>query len=307
VPDIVFDIRSDAPLWVRSARNLASSIREMEPRQSERPGHTITTLGANEFFELAYADATRFVIDGDAKHLWGASPRPLSAGHLAIYLQGPLMGFVLRLRGVTALHASAVCINGRAVVLCGPREAGKSTTAAALALRGVPVLCDDIATINEKNEEFQMESGCPRICLWPDAVLDLLGSPDALPRLIPAWEKCFLPLDGSRARFEPNKQPVGAIYLLAPRGEQTNAPRVEDLSSREALLELVKNTYMNWLLDRRQRAAEFNSLSKLVSQVPVRRIVPHPDPRRIGALCDLIADDVQRLIVRTVSTVVSTG
>jgi hypothetical protein len=168
-------------------------------------------------------------------------------------------------------------------------------------------LCDDIATINEKNEAFQMESGCPRVCLWPDAVLDLLGSTDALPRLIPAWEKCFLPLDGSRARFEPNKQAVGAIYLLAPRGEQTNAPRVEDLSSREALLELVKNTYMNWLLDRRQRAAEFNSLSKLVSQVPVRRIVPHSDPRRMGALCDLIADDVQRLIVRTVSTVVSTG
>jgi hypothetical protein len=56
-------------------------------------------------------------------------------------------------------------------------------------------------------------------------------------------------------------------------------------------MELVQNTYMNWLLDRHQRAAEFDALSKLVTQVPVRRIVPHADPGRIGELCDLIQAD----------------
>src|SRR6185437_9393951 len=58
--------------------------------------------------------------------------------------------------------------------------------------------------------------------------------------------------------------------------------------AREALLELVQNTYMNWLLDRDQRAAEFEVLCKIVQQVPVRRIIPHADPARLGALCDLI-------------------
>ena len=52
---------------------------------------------------------------------------------------------------------------------------------------------------------------------------------------------------------------------------------------------------MNWLLDRRQRAAEFDALSKLVTQVPIRRIVPHLDPGRIGALCELIVADAERV------------
>jgi hypothetical protein len=48
-------------------------------------------------------------------------------------------------------------------------------------------------------------------------------------------------------------------------------------------------------LDRNQRAAEFDALSKLVTQVPVRRIVPHADPGRIGELCDLILADAKFL------------
>jgi hypothetical protein len=123
----------------------------------------------------------------------------------------------------------------------------------------------------------------------------LFGAPDALPRLTPSWEKFFLPLDDGNAKFEDQQRDVSAVYLLAPRVEEANAPRIETMSSREALLSLVQNTYMNWLLDRRQRAAEFDALSKLVTQVPIRRIVPHLDPGRIGALCELIVADAETL------------
>jgi hypothetical protein len=51
---------------------------------------------------------------------------------------------------------------------------------------------------------------------------------------------------------------------------------------------------MNKLLHSAQRAAEFDVLSRLVVQVPARRIVPHSDPARIGALCDVIIEDAQR-------------
>jgi hypothetical protein len=67
------------------------------------------------------------------------------------------------------------------------------------------------------------------------------------------------------------------------------------MSASEALLNLVQNTYMNWLLDRSQRASEFDALGRLVTQVPVRRIVPHLDPGRIGALCELIIADAERV------------
>jgi hypothetical protein len=83
--------------------------------------------------------------------------------------------------------------------------------------------------------------------------------------------------------------------MFSPRASESQAPRVAQLSSRQALLELVQNTYLNWLLDRERRAAEFDVLTRLVMEVPVRRIIPHSDPHRIGALCDLIRDDAERL------------
>jgi hypothetical protein len=201
----------------------------------------------------------------------------------------------MRRRGVLALHASSVCLSGNALIFCGSSAAGKSTTAAALALRGLPVLTDDIAPIREAEGSLCVEPGYPRTCLWPDAVEILFGAPGALPRITPTWEKCFLALDGVRARFAAEKHPVKVVYLLAPRDNSADAPRIEDPGMRAALVELVRNTYMNWLLDRNQRAVELDALAKLVTRVPVRRIVPHVDPARIGELCELIREDAQRL------------
>jgi hypothetical protein len=135
----------------------------------------------------------------------------------------------------------------------------------------------------------------------------LMGRPDALPRLTPNWDKFYLPLDGATARLETQKRPLGAVYILAPREMAADAPRMEEVSNREVLLELVQNTYMNWLLDRAQRAAEFEWLAHLVSHIPVRRIVPHRDPARIGALCELILADARSLLADQVSSVHSAG
>ena len=126
----------------------------------------------------------------------------------------------------------------------------------------------------------------------------LFGAPDALPQLTPTWEKRFLPLDGARAKFDPERRPLGAIYLLAPRTAEADAPRIEALGKREALLQLVQNTYMNWLSDRTQRASELDALARIVARVPARRIVPHSDPARVDALCDLIVTDAERLFAR---------
>lgn len=282
--------------WVREARRQPSRVDHPRSGEVERDDSpfTLISYGAGESFELAYGDEARFFVDGMAERIWGTCPPPLTNEDAATYLLGPVMGFVLRRRSVLALHASAVCIAGQAVALCGESQSGKSTTAAALALRGIPVLCEDITPLVEVDGRFQAEPGYPRVCLWPDTVEELFGAPAALPRLTPSWEKFFLPLDGGNAKFEAKRRVVSAVYLFAPRVAEADAPRIEHLSAREAILGLVQNTYMNWLLDRRQRAIEFDALGKLVAQVPVRRIVPHADLRRIGALCELIVADAER-------------
>jgi hypothetical protein len=294
--DLTLEI-GDEPEWVSRALRLPSFCYHQLPAEplTEDPAFIVTALGAMEFFELTYTDGTRFVVDAAGTRVWGTWAPPLVFEDLATYLLGPVMGFVLRRRGVTPLHASAVSVAGHAIVLTGAAQAGKSTTAAAIALRGVPVLCEDVSALKESTGGFSIEPAYPRVCVWPDAVQKLLGQEDAPPRLTPNWEKRFLPLDGVQAKFEAERQPLGAVYLFSARTTQSDAPRVEEVGPREALLELVQNTYMNWLLDRKQRAEEFDLLARLVARVPVRRIVPHQDSARLGEMCELLLGDASRV------------
>jgi hypothetical protein len=286
------------PVWARRLLALPARIlsHRSEPAGSADPSFILTKYGDAEGFELSYSDGTRFVVAGVATHIWGTYQAPLTAEDLATYFLGPVLGFVLRRWNITCLHASGVEIQGQAVCFCGDAGHGKSTTAAALALRGVPVLAEDIVALEESSDGFRAVPGYPRVCLWPESVSMLLGRNDALPQLTPVWEKRYLELNGQRAKFAPAKLPLGILYLFAPRTSDQGVPRVERLSPREALLELVQNTYMNWVLDREQRAKEFDTLCRLVQRVPVRRIVPHAKPEKIKGLCDLILRDASAIL-----------
>jgi hypothetical protein len=281
------------PDWVREVAHPTSPLEHLRHRRSEEHDSVnLTSLGEG-YYQLEYIDGTQFVLDGAAKRLWGTFQAPLTLEDFATYLSGPVLGFILRRREVTALHASALSIDGNAVILCGESESGKSTTLAAMALRKFPILTEDISPITQESGALYVQPGYPRICLWPDAVQMLFGEPEALPLLTPTWEKRFLPLDGVRGSFEPQRQRLGVVYLLSPRTDNAKAPYIEELTMRDALLLLVQNTYMNWTLNRSQRAAELDFLTKVVEHVPVRRIFPHMDPAHISDLCELIADDAR--------------
>jgi hypothetical protein len=251
----------------------------------------VREFSGGKYFSLAYGDGTEFLVDARGERVWGSCPDPLTIEDLATYFLGPVMGFVLRRRGITPLHASAVCLGEAAVAISGEAGAGKSTTAAALALRGAPAVCEDIAALAEDRGIFFVQPGHPRVCLWPDAVEKLLGTKDALPNLTPTWDKKYLALDGARAQSAKRSMPLCAIYLLGERMADERAPRIEEISGREALLELVQNTYMNTLLTREQRAAEFELLSRLVNRVPCKRAIAHRDAARLGEFCELIEND----------------
>jgi len=283
------------PEWVRDLLSLPAKILKsrQEPPEGAEPSLILKQHGEALGFELAYSDGIRFVTDGPATRLWATCQPPATPGVMQVCLVGPVMGFVLRRRGVTSLHSSCVEFRERAICFCGEAGFGKSTTAAALALRGLPVLAEDVVPLQESGGQFLAIPGYPRVCLWPESVQMLLGREDALPLITEGWEKRYLALDGRQASFAAERRQLGLVYVFAPRVDDASAPRIDAFEPREAALELIRNTYMNWLLDRRQRAEEFDTLCRLVERVPIRRIVPHAQPEKISELCDLILRDAE--------------
>lgn len=285
------------PTWAAEALLLPITAVRVRP-SALLPGDgtfTVSEFAGRRFFQLTYSDGTRFLMDYAATRIWGQPGPKLSYDDLCIYLLGPVMGFVLRQRGTVTLHASSLSFHGRAVAVVGEAGAGKSTTAAALALRGWPVLGEDVCALADSGGHYQVLPAYPRVCLWPDSVDFLFSSRDALPLMVAGWEKRFLSLDGSRAQFASSPAPLAAIFLLDERSDLDSTPSVRPISQRESLLRLVQNTYMNWYLDRRQRAEEFDVLTRLIASTECFQVIPSSDPARLGALAELIESHTLRL------------
>lgn len=253
-------------------------------------GQCIWRLAEKGFLRITYPDGTQFWLDDRRETLWATWPETLSLEETCTYLFGPILGLLLRLRGTTCLHASAVNIEGRAVAFVGAAGTGKSTTAAAFARRGFAVLSDDIVPLVERDDLFLVLPAYSHLCLWPDSVKMLYGSPNALPRLSPNWEKRRLPLGEKGTRFENHALPLGAIYILGNR-RAISAPRVEQVCLQPALFSLVAETYANKTLDRDMRALEFAVMGRLVASVPVRRVFPHSNASRLRDLCRAVEAD----------------
>jgi hypothetical protein len=261
-----------------------------ETNAAGEPLLRIMTVALGEFIRLAYEDGTEFWLDRKREHVWATWPGTASLENTTAYLLGPVLGLLLRLRGVACLHASAIAIEDRSVAFVGAPGAGKSTTAAAFARQGFGVLSDDIVALAETAGDFQALPGCPYLRLWPESVKMFHDSPEALPRIIPDGEKRLFALGNERTRFQSGPLQLGAIYFLGERRPDP-APYVETLRAQAALLALVADTYGNKILDRDQRAQEFGVLSRLVEKVPIRRVFPHNDSSRIGNLCRIIRED----------------
>ena len=277
------------PHWIHEARMEIVYVADY----ADDCGHPVLRVFRaldSSYYRFCYSDRTEFLIDHKGTKIWARWPDPLTIEDTTTYLLGPIMGFVLLLRGLVSLHASAIAIGGNAIALVGPAGAGKSTAAAAFAERGYNILAEDVVTLDDRADHFLVRPAYPCIRLWPASVEALYGSPTHLPRLTPNWDKCYLDLAD---RFQQQPLPLKAIYQLHPRSDDPRAPFVEPLDRAEGLMSLVANTYGAKMIDKRMRAREFELLTRVLNNVPLRRITPHTDPSRISELCDRILNDFE--------------
>ena len=287
----------ELPAWVyeldRRERRLSYTSEYSD--NSGEPLLRVFRLLDGRYHYFRYADQTEFLIDRAGTQIWSCWQQPLTIEDAATYLLGPVMGFMLLLRGVVCLHASAVVVDSEAIALIGPAGSGKSTTAAAFSSRGSSILADDVVTLDDRVDQFLVRPSYPCIRLWPASVKTLYGTESHLPRLTPNWDKRYLDLTISPEQFERKPLSLSAIYVLGERSDEAAAPLVAPVDRANALLALIANTYTNYLMDRNMQARQFDLLTRVLANVPVRKVTPHADAGRLQELCDCIFRDFASL------------
>jgi hypothetical protein len=263
--------------------------------ESGEPSLRTWKIANGAFLRLDYYDGTQFWLDPGATSVWVKWPASQSLEDVATYLLGPVLGLLLRLRGVPCLHASAVVVGESTVAFAGSEGRGKSTTAAALASRGHAVISDDIVALVEREDSFFVLPAYPYLSLWPESVKMIYGPEKELPSFSANYDKRQLLLAENRLRFQEKQMRLGAVFLLGERVADPAAPFLERLPAQEELVALVANSYATNLLDTDMRAREFELFGRLATTVPIWRLRPHADGARIGRLCDLIHEKCHEL------------
>jgi hypothetical protein len=137
----------------------------------------------------------------DGATLLRCAPVRIAAWRWQRYLIAQVLPWAAVVRGLEVLHASAVAVDGRAIAVTGPSQAGKSTLAAAFLATGAALVADDVLALGLAEREPVAHPGPPILsvrpataALLPDLSGRLLGEDELGRRLAVAGARGPLPL-----------------------------------------------------------------------------------------------------------------
>jgi hypothetical protein len=218
-------------------------------------------IAGNQFL-LRIPDIARFLLN-DGREIVFAPESDERAADIPIFILGTVFGILLHQREQIVLHASAVRVNGRAVLFCGPSGAGKSTLAAALAQRGYPLVNDDFCTVTANGADGPLVHPDGRqLKLWAQAIdrLDLAQSRGE--RVRKSLEKFYV--EPSEVFTEPLA--LGAVYALR-EARPPHASGIERPNVVDAALILRRNAYRPLLVRRMDQKANYFHAATTIANV----------------------------------------
>jgi hypothetical protein len=202
---------------------------------------------------------------------------------LRLFLLGSAWGALCYQRGLFAVHASAVCTEGGAVLFCALPGKGKSTMTAFLAAAGCGLVSDDLCCIDMSSRGTPLvHPSSQRFRLWKDA-LEVLGwATDTLERDHFRFDKFLLPCEQPPAPA-PGPVALRAIYLL-----EWGEPQLVRLQGLNALHRFVAaGVYRGELLEKMGLSgAYWQRCLELLQKVPVWELTR---PQDLAIMADTVA------------------
>jgi hypothetical protein len=260
---VVVHVRSELPDLIDGLRTswgamVVDSSRSRGPRDGD-----VTTIRVRE------ERGEVILEDGEGTHMVAPGGSPLIALFDRVV---NALNRGLDRTGILAIHAGAVEIDGRAVILAGPSGRGKSTLVVELVRQGAGLLSDESALVDRDDRTvlpypralhlrpatvalipgLQVPEGLPRhdlgggseVAIGPDRIADLLG--------------------GRRSMGAT----LGGVVLLDERLDADAAPRIASVPAAVAVMELLRGTTSaSWDLGRAR-----DRLIGVIAAIPCIRV-----------------------------------
>jgi hypothetical protein len=222
-----------------------------------------TFYRTNSGYRIRFPDLADFTLSLDGKRIAaypvaGVSPQTLE--HLYLNQVLPLaLSRQLRL----VFHAGAIAIGNHAIAFLGSSGQGKSTLTASFATNGYPFLTDDgLQLENRQGIRYALPSH-PSIRLWSDSRQTLISELAAAAPAIDYNPKVRL-LAGGDVLYCNQAQPLLAMYFLGDG--RTDFISIEPVSSRDAMIELVRHSFLLDIEERQMLSHHFAQLTDMVKK-----------------------------------------
>jgi len=221
------------------------TVRQMAvPEALDHPEESGPTWSIqDDRFLLRIPDIARFLLTG-GREIGFEAENGTEPEDIAAFLTGTVFGILLHQRRNIVLHASAVRVGDKAIILCGASGAGKSTLAAALVKRGYPLVTDDFCAVDVSGMPA-VQPDCRQLKLWAQAIEKLDLNAQRMGPVRNRLEKYYVE---PTQTFE-TPLPLGAVYAL----RETRPPLqsgIEQPNIVDAALILRRSAYRPQLVRR---------------------------------------------------------
>ena len=207
---------------------------------------------------------------------------------IRVLLLSVVIGIFLHKKEKFPLHASAVEVNGKAILFAGQCGIGKSTFAAGLIARGTELISDDITVIEEHSNRYFAVPSFPQVKLWPDSMGVLGFDPEKFSKLRPKVNKRQMLMD----KITEEQIEIDTIYFLARNNIQQN--KIVTLTVPQKISLLENNTFrIGHLKQIGNTKKHFDTCCELVKNVKIKKIDRPHGKFELNKTIGLILDDLK--------------
>lgn len=257
-----------------SAESLVLLPSRVQSEQSGKPFH-VSILPTGQLWALHYRFSWGYLIrfpeladfeialDGQVVKCW---PMPeLSEGSIQHLHLNQVMPLAFSLQGKLVLHAGAIEIGQIGIALMGESGKGKSTLTASFATNGLRFLTDDGLVLERVASDYQIMPSHASIRLWQDSEHALIPAGAASMASSVQYTSKGRFLAGKAVAHCDQPRPLRKVYFLGDSSQ--SIPTFQRISAAEALMELVKHSFMLEIQEQKKLASHFDALSSLVREV----------------------------------------